>query len=157
MNLKLRFKNKATVLALATATVAFIYQICGVIGITPAISQNDIVNVIGIGINALVYLGILVDPTTKGVGDSDAAKAYDVPNDDAANQFKMTDFDAYFKNQDVVKVDDPETKEDTAKEVETAKNEEPSTEQATTQTVPVSAETIAQTNVTQAAQAPTVL
>ena len=72
MNLKLRFKNKATLVALASALIAFIYQILGILGITAPIAQDEVSQLVGIILNILVAVG--VDPTTKGIGDSELAK-----------------------------------------------------------------------------------
>lgn len=69
MNFKLRLKNKATLTALIAAAVAFVYQILGIVGVIPAISQSDITQLIGIVINLLVGLGVVVDPTTQGIRD----------------------------------------------------------------------------------------
>lgn len=69
INWRLRFKNKATLTALIAAAVAFVYQFLGIVGIVPAISQNDITQLIGIVINLLVSLGVVVDPTTQGIRD----------------------------------------------------------------------------------------
>ena len=79
MNLKLRFKNKATLLALLLCVVAFVYQICGIIGIVPPVAQEDITQLVGVVLNLLVGLGVLVDPTTQGVADSAQALAYEAP------------------------------------------------------------------------------
>ena len=62
MNLKLRLKNKATLAALIAAVVAFIYQILGIVGIVPAVAQNDALQVAGIALNMLAVLGIITDP-----------------------------------------------------------------------------------------------
>ena len=77
MNLKLRFKNKATLVALASALIAFIYQILGILGITAPIAQDAVTQLVGIILNILVTLGVLVDPTTKGIGDSVNAMSYE--------------------------------------------------------------------------------
>lgn len=82
MNLKLRLKNKATLAALIAAAVAFIYQILGIVGVVPAVAQNDVIQNVGIVLNLLVALGILTDPTTKGIKDSDRAMTYEKPADD---------------------------------------------------------------------------
>lgn len=71
MNFKLRLKNKATLTALIAAAVAFVYQILGIVGVIPAISQSDITQLIGIVINLLVGLGVVVDPTTQGIRDGE--------------------------------------------------------------------------------------
>ena len=80
MNLKLRLKNKATLAALIAAVVAFIYQILGIVGIVPAVAQNDALQVAGIALNMLAALGIITDPTTEGAGDSTQALGYDYPS-----------------------------------------------------------------------------
>lgn len=82
MNLKLRLKNKATLVALAAVTVAFLFQIAGILGIAVPISQDEVIQAIGLLINLLVALGVLVDPTTAGVGDSARAMDYDRPRSD---------------------------------------------------------------------------
>ena len=81
MNWKLRFKNKATLITLIGAVVAFIYQILGIFNVTAPISQDQITQIVGLLLNILVGLGILVDPTTKGISDSALAKSYEEPAD----------------------------------------------------------------------------
>lgn len=82
MNWKLRLQNKATLTTLILAIVAFVYQMLGLFGVVPAISQNDLINLIGLVINLLVTLGIVVDPTTSGVTDSAQAMTYTEPKVD---------------------------------------------------------------------------
>lgn len=71
---KSRLKNKAILAAIISAAVAFVYQILGLFDIVPPISESDITNVVGIVLNALVFLGIIVDPTTDGISDSESKK-----------------------------------------------------------------------------------
>ena len=73
INWGLRLKNKATVAALAAALVAFVYQVCGILGVVPPVSQDQVTNLIGI------VLTLLVDPTTDGVSDSSRALHYKEP------------------------------------------------------------------------------
>ena len=73
INWKLRLKNKATLTALIGSVLAFAYQVCGIFGVVPPISQEQATQALGIVVNLLVTLGVLVDPTTKGVGDSSKA------------------------------------------------------------------------------------
>ena len=92
MNNKIRWQNKTFVVTLLTAIVAAVYQILGIIGIVPPISQDLIVQLIGIFANILVTLGIWVDPTTDGISDSEVTlqktdiseTAADVLNKEAA-------------------------------------------------------------------------
>ena len=76
INWKVRFKNKAFVVSFVTVVVTFVYQILSILGITPALSESMVMNLITTVINALVMLGVLVDPTTKGIKDSDRAMTY---------------------------------------------------------------------------------
>lgn len=71
MNLKIRLKNKTFVVSMLTAIMAFIYQMLSLFEVVSPISQEQIIQFIMIFINILVGLGILVDPTTQGVGDSE--------------------------------------------------------------------------------------
>ena len=81
MNIKLRLKNKPTLLAIVLAAVAFVYQILGICGVAVPIAEDQIVQIAGIIINLLVGLGILVDPTTAGIGDSARALTYETPSE----------------------------------------------------------------------------
>ena len=79
INWKLRIKNKATLLALLAAVVTFAYQIFGIVGYVPPVSENEVVQTVGAICNIAVALGIIVDPTTAGVADSDMAMNYNAP------------------------------------------------------------------------------
>lgn len=79
INWKLRLQNKATLTALVMAIVALVYQVLGVCGIVPRVSQDQVTTIISMAINILCLLGIVVDPTTAGVSDSVRAMSYDKP------------------------------------------------------------------------------
>lgn len=79
INWKLRFKNKATVMALIACTVAFIYQILGILGIAAPISEEQTTQVLGLLVNLMTAVGILIDPTTAGTSDSERAMEYKNP------------------------------------------------------------------------------
>lgn len=90
INWKLRIRNKATLITLIGAIVALVYQVLGVIGKVPAVSQTEVINWVGIVLNVLVGLGIVIDPTTSGIGDSPRALDYEVPSTDDGN---IADYD----------------------------------------------------------------
>lgn len=81
INIKERLKNKAFVLSMASLIITFVYQILGIFGIVPLISEDSIVNVVTIGVNFLAMIGVLVDPTTEGVSDSKRALTYGTSSD----------------------------------------------------------------------------
>lgn len=76
INIKERLKNKVFVLAMATLIITFVYQMFGVFGVVPLISEDTIVNVVTMAVNFLAMIGVLVDPTTAGMSDSERALTY---------------------------------------------------------------------------------
>ena len=81
VNWKLRFQNKATLTAIVLAVIALGYQILGVAGVVPSISQDALIEVFGMIINLAMLLGIVADPTTAGVTDSTQAMEYTEPKE----------------------------------------------------------------------------
>lgn len=79
INWKLRLQNRATLAAIVAAIIALVYQILGLIGVVPAVSQDAVMQTASMAINLLVLLGIVVDPTTEGTSDSSQALEYDEP------------------------------------------------------------------------------
>lgn len=79
INWKLRLQNKATLTALVMALVALVYQALGVCGVVPRVAQDQVTTIISMVINLLCLLGIVVDPTTAGVGDSARVLSYEKP------------------------------------------------------------------------------
>ena len=77
INWKVRFKNKAFVVSFATIVIGFVYQVLGLVGITPSISDSDAINLITTFVNVLAMVGVVVDPTTEGISDSDRAMTYE--------------------------------------------------------------------------------
>ena len=82
INWKLRFKNKTTLTAIVVAAIAFIYQVLALFGIVPSVAESQVVEVVSMLINLLCLLGIVVDPTTSGVTDSEQALTYEEPRED---------------------------------------------------------------------------
>lgn len=82
MNWKLRLKNKTTLVTLIAAALAFVYQVLGLFNVVPSVSEESLMNVATMVINLLCILGIVVDPTTPGVADSERAMTYDKPGGD---------------------------------------------------------------------------
>lgn len=79
INWKVRFKNKVWLISFMAALLALIYQVLGLCGVVPGITQETLLGVAGMVINLLVMLGVVVDPTTAGANDSDRAMTYDKP------------------------------------------------------------------------------
>lgn len=79
MNWKLRFRNKATLTAIIFAVIAIVYKILNLAGVELAITEGTVKEVVEMVIFLLCLLGIVVDPTTDGVGDSNRAMTYEEP------------------------------------------------------------------------------
>lgn len=75
INLKLRLKNKVTLAALISA----VFIMLGQFGLEIPHNIQEGVNTL---LMILVLLGIVVDPTTKGVADSERALNYNKPRED---------------------------------------------------------------------------
>lgn len=81
INWKLRLKNKVTLLTLLVALVTFVYQVFWCFGVVPSVSQDMAMNMVTMAVNVLLALGIVVDPTTSGIGDSEQAMGYEEPKE----------------------------------------------------------------------------
>lgn len=86
INWKLRFKNKAVLIAIVTTFISFVYLLLDAFNIVPAFNQESIVKAALCFIDLLAFMGIIVDPTTKGVADSDRAMSYEKPAGDDADE-----------------------------------------------------------------------
>lgn len=75
INFKLRLQNKTTLVALISAVFLMLQQFGFHI---PSNIQEGINTLVTI----LVIIGIITDPTTKGIADSERALSYIQPRDD---------------------------------------------------------------------------
>jgi phi LC3 family holin len=82
INWKARFKNKTFVVAFVALVAAFVYQTLGLFGVVPPVSEEAIVKTFTMGVNILAFAGVLVDPTTEGMSDSERAMTYYTENDE---------------------------------------------------------------------------
>ena len=84
LNWKIRLMNKQFWLSLIPALALTAQAIAAVFGweidLTTAVGK--LLTVINTVFALLVVLGIVVDPTTEGIGDSDRALGYDEPWED---------------------------------------------------------------------------
>ena len=71
LNLKIRLKNKTFVITMLTTIIAFVYQLLAQFEIVPKITKDQTMQALMLIVNILAGLGILVDPTTDGVKDSE--------------------------------------------------------------------------------------
>ena len=81
INWKVRIKNKMFWLALIPAALLLVQTVYSVFGIELDFGdlQDKLMAVVNALFAVLVILGIVVDPTTEGVHDSERAMSYETP------------------------------------------------------------------------------
>lgn len=84
INWKVRLKNKAFWVAMVPAVLILIQVILALFGITFDFTQlqERLLAVVNAVFVLLAVLGIVTDPTTKGIKDSDQALTYNIPKED---------------------------------------------------------------------------
>ena len=76
INWKGRLKNKTFLVSMGALVISFVYEVLSMLQIVPAIAENEVLQLLYIVINILGVMGVIVDPTTKGIGDSERALTY---------------------------------------------------------------------------------
>ncbi len=79
INWKVRLKQPAFWIATIPVVISFIYSVLAFAGVVPSITEDATQNLFLAFVAVLAQLGITVDPTTKGISDSDRAMKYDKP------------------------------------------------------------------------------
>lgn len=84
INWTVRIKNKNFWLALIPAVLLLIQTVAAVCGYTLDLGElgNRLIAVVNAVFGVLVILGVVVDPTTKGVADSNQAMEYKKPKEE---------------------------------------------------------------------------
>lgn len=79
VNWKVRFGNKVWLVSFFSVIVTFVYTVLGMFDIFPEVTQNTIMQIITTFLTFLSLIGVIVDPTTEGYGDSKRALGYETP------------------------------------------------------------------------------
>lgn len=82
INWKVRFKNVTWLTMFFSLIVGFVFNLLKLFDVVPTITENQIMNIISQILTFLGLIGVLVDPTTVGIDDSNRAMSYEVPWDD---------------------------------------------------------------------------
>ena len=83
INWRVRIKNKAFWVAIIPAALLFVQQVCAVFGVQLDFGglKDQLTAIVGTVFTLLAILGIVADPTTAGVGDSEQAMGYTEPKE----------------------------------------------------------------------------
>ncbi len=71
--------NKTTLLALCSAVVVFVYSVAMALGLNLPVAQETVMNAITAVLTVLAAIGVIIDPTTHGIYDSERAMKYEHP------------------------------------------------------------------------------
>jgi phi LC3 family holin len=62
--------------------VGFVFNILRLFDVSPVVTESLVMNIAGQVLTLLGLIGVIVDPTTAGVGDSERALGYEEPWED---------------------------------------------------------------------------
>ena len=79
INWKVRFRNKVWLGSFLSLIVGFVYSLMALFDVFPQVKQSLILQLMNQVLTFLGLIGVIVDPTTAGIGDSDRAMGYEEP------------------------------------------------------------------------------
>lgn len=79
INWKVRLRNKAWLMSVIALVITFVYDLLAMLEIVPSVTEEWIMGIVQTALTLLTALGVLIDPTTQGVADSDRAMLYVEP------------------------------------------------------------------------------
>ena len=79
MNWKVRFKNKTWLTMFLSLIIGFVFNLLKMFEVVPKFTENQVVEIVGQVLTFLGLIGVIVDPTTAGIGDSERAMQYEEP------------------------------------------------------------------------------
>ena len=86
VNWKVRFKNKTWLTMFVSLIVGFIFSMLELFDVYPSITENMVMRIASEVLTFLGLIGVLVDPTTAGLGDSARALSYEEPWKDSEEE-----------------------------------------------------------------------
>ena len=81
INWKVRFRNKVFLASMAALVISFVYDALALLGIVPGVDENTVMALVDTVLKVLAAVGILADPTTAGISDSEQAMSYLKPKE----------------------------------------------------------------------------
>lgn len=79
VNWKVRFKNKTWLSMFLSLIIGFVFNLLKMFDIVPVVTENFVMQIVGQVLTFLGLIGVLVDPTTAGLNDSERAMSYEEP------------------------------------------------------------------------------
>lgn len=88
INWTVRFRNKTWLTSALALIATFVFDVLALLDVAPAITQDSVMQLITVVLGILSGIGVVVDPTTPGVKDSERAMLYSKPG-----EFELEDAD----------------------------------------------------------------
>ena len=85
INWKVRFRNKTWLTMFISLIIGFVFNMLKLFDAVPVITENTVATIAAQVLDFLGLIGVLVDPTTVGIGDSNRAMNYVEPWNDETN------------------------------------------------------------------------
>ena len=79
INWKVRFKNQIWLGSFIALIVGFVFSMLGMFDVHPIFTESQILDIVEKVLTVLGMLGVLIDPTTAGINDSNRAMSYEEP------------------------------------------------------------------------------
>ena len=85
INWRVRFRNKLWLGSFLSLIVGFVYSMLSLFDIFPEVTESLVLQLLNQVLTFLGLIGVIVDPTTAGVGDSERAMGYETPYKEDGN------------------------------------------------------------------------
>jgi phi LC3 family holin len=79
INWKVRLRNKTWLMSIIALVITFVYDLLAMLDIVPAVTEDWIMSIVQTVLTLLTALGVVIDPTTQGMDDSERAMLYQEP------------------------------------------------------------------------------
>lgn len=79
LNWKVRFKNKVWLTMFISLIIGFVFNMLKLFDVVPIVTENTVTTIAAQILEFLGLIGVIVDPTTNGLGDSQRALGYEEP------------------------------------------------------------------------------
>ena len=79
INWKVRFKNKVWLGSFCSLVIGFVYSMLALFDVFPEVTQSLVLQLMNQVLTFLGLIGVIVDPTTAGLSDSERALGYEEP------------------------------------------------------------------------------
>lgn len=76
INWKVRLRNKTWLASIIALIITFVYDLLAMLEIVPAVTEDWLLSIVKTVLTLLTALGVIIDPTTAGAGDSERAMLY---------------------------------------------------------------------------------